>query len=172
MLHSPRSRTGVVSMKSAGCVLASSFLAMALASVPVNATTARASIGVSATVQASCVVSASSMRFGIRTETQVTTSALSVQCTHPTPYNVGLSAGLAPGTTVVNRRPIGPALVGYSLQSNTRGIVNWGQTSGIDSVAATGNHSVQTLSVLGRISSAQHAVGDAPADTITVTLTY
>jgi spore coat protein U-like protein len=171
MLYSPRSRTGVVSMKSAGCVLASSFLAMALASVPVNATTARASIGVSATVQASCMASASSMRFGIRTETQVTTSTLSVQCTHPTPYSVGLSAGLAPGTTVVNRRTIGPELVGYSLQSNTRGIVNRGQTSGVDSVA-TGNDSVQTLSVLGRISSAQHAVSDAPVDTITVTLTY
>jgi spore coat protein U-like protein len=113
------------------------------------------------------------MRFGIYAQTEVNaTSTLSVQCSHPTPYNVGLSAGLAPGTAAVNRRTIGPALIGYSLQSDTREIVNRSQTSGVDTAAATGDHSVQTLSVLGRISAGQHAVDDASADSITVTLTY
>jgi spore coat protein U-like protein len=102
------------------------------------------------------------------------TSTVSVKCTHSTPYNVGLSAGLAPGATVADRKMIGPgsALLEYSLRSDADGIVNWGQTVGVDTVAGTGNGSAQILSVLGQIPGGQYVVGGAYADTITVTVTY
>jgi spore coat protein U-like protein len=164
-----------MSMKSALSTFPPSFLAIALASVPVDAATASASFSVSVTIQATCAVSASSMRFGSYDGTAVSaTSTVSVKCTHSTPYNVGLSAGLAPGAAVTDRKMIGPrsALLGYSLRSDADGIVNWGQTVGVDTVAGTGNGSDQMFSVLGQIPAGQYVVSGAYADTITVTVTY
>ena len=137
--------------------------------------TATASFGVSVTVQATCLVSASSMNFGAYTGTALNaTSAISVNCTNSTPYNVGLSAGLAPGATVNNRRMVGPgsALLSYALSSSSQGIVNWGKTVGADTVAGTGNGTPQALSVHGLISAGQFITTGAYSDTITVTVSY
>ena len=139
-----------MSMKSALSTFPPSFLAIALASVPVDAATASASFSVSATVQAACAVSASSMRFGSYDGRAVSaTSTVSVNCAPSTPYNVGLSPGLAPGAPVAGRKMIGPgsALLGYSLRSGAGGIVNW-------------------------VPAGQYVAGGAYADTITVTVTY
>jgi spore coat protein U-like protein len=162
-------------MKSALSVVALGLLAFGLAPRLAVAATASTSFGVTATVQATCLVSASSMRFGIYTGAAVNaTAAVSVNCTNSTPYNVGLSAGLAPGATVANRKMIGPgsALLGYALTSNSQGLVNWGQTAGTDTVAGTGNGSVQALSVHGQIPAGQYVPAGAYADVVTVTVTY
>jgi spore coat protein U-like protein len=81
-----------------------------LASRPALAATATTTFGVNATVQATCLVSATAMAFGTYTGAVATsTSAVSVTCTNTTPYNVGLSAGLATGATVTTRSMTGPA---------------------------------------------------------------
>jgi spore coat protein U-like protein len=115
------------------------------------------------------------MRFGIYTGAAVSaTSAVSVNCTNPTPYNVGLSAGLAPDATVANRKMTGPgsALLGYALASNSQGIVNWGHTVGIDTAAGIGKGSAQTFSVNGQIPPGPFVAAGAYADVITLTVTY
>src|SRR3954451_19028209 len=117
------------SMKSAAAL---SILALGLASTPANAvTTVTASFGVSATVQATCLVSATALTFGTYTGVVAnSTSFVSVTCTNTTPYNVGLSAGQATGATVTTRKMAGPAsaLLSYSMFSDSARTVNWGQT--------------------------------------------
>ena len=97
-----------------------------------------------------------------------------MRCTNSTPYNVGLSEGLAPGATVASRKMMGPgmATLGYSLKSNDGAMVNWGDTVGVDTVSGIGNGSSQILSVLGQIPPAQHVADGPYTDTITVTITY
>jgi spore coat protein U-like protein len=72
-------------------------------------------------------------------------STVTVTCTNTTPYNIGLSAGLATGATVTTRSMTGPAsaLLGYHLFSNSRYSLNWGVTIGTDTVAGTGNGAAQ-----------------------------
>ncbi|WP_348264704.1 spore coat U domain-containing protein [Telmatobacter sp. DSM 110680] len=164
-----------MSARHALSVLVSCFLVFNLAPECAEAATATTSLGVSATVQATCVVSASSMNFGAYTGAALSaTSAISVNCTNSTPYNVGLSAGLAPGATVNNRLMVGPgpALLSYALSSNSKGIVNWGKTVGADTIAGTGNGTPQALSVYGQIPAGQFITTGAYSDTIAVTVIY
>ena len=162
-------------MKSALSVLALGFLASGLAPRPAVAATASTSFGITATVQGTCLVSASDLTFGLYAGAAVNaTSSISVTCSDRTPYSVGLSAGLAPGATVATRKMTGSgsAVLGYALASNSYGTVNWGPTVGADTVAGTGNGSAQTLSVYGRILAGQPLASGAYADTITVAITY
>ena len=128
-----------------------------------------------ATVQATCLVSATPLAFGTYTGTQATSSStVSVTCTNTTPYNVGLNAGGTTGATVSSRSMIGPgsALLGYSLFSDSARTSNWGQTIGTDTVTGTGNGSAQALTVYGQVAAGQYVAPGAYADTITATVTY
>jgi spore coat protein U-like protein len=151
------------------------FMVLGLASRPVLAATATTTFGVSATVQATCLVSATAMAFGTYTGAVATsTSTVSVTCTNTTPYNVGLSAGLATSATVTTRSMTGPAaaLLSYSLFSDAARTVNWGQTIGTDTVTGTGNGAAQPITVYGQVAAAQYVAPGAYADTITATVTY
>jgi spore coat protein U-like protein len=164
-----------MSIKSALPFVALALLAIMLTPADAIAATASAAFNVSVTVQSSCAVSATSLRFGTYNGAAANgTSTISVQCTNSTPYNVGLSEGLAPGASAANRMMIGPnsSLLGYSLRSNTGGTVNWGHTVGVDTISGAGTGSVQTLTVLGQIPAAQSVQNGPYADTITVTVTY
>ncbi|MGA9585980.1 MAG: spore coat U domain-containing protein [Terracidiphilus sp.] len=156
-------------------VVTLAFLAINCGSRHAPAATATAAFGVSVTVQSACIASASSMRFGTYNGAMVNaTSTISVKCTHSTPYNIGLSEGMAPGATVSNRKMIGPglALLGYTLNPPSSELRNWGHTIGVDTVSGIGNGSAQTFSVLGRIPAGQDVEDGAYADTITVTVSY
>jgi spore coat protein U-like protein len=160
-------------MKSAFSVLALGLLASGLAPRTAVAATVSASFGVTATVQAACSVSASTMTFRPYAAAAVSaTPTPSVTCTNPTPYNVSLSMAL--GATAATRKMTGSgsAVPGYALSSNSHGTANWGQPVRTDTVAGTGNGSEQTLSVYGRILAGEHAASGAYADVITVTVTY
>ena len=109
---------------------------------PAVAANATATFQVTATVQATCLISATNLSFG--TYAGVQTDALStvtVTCTNTTPYNVGLSAGLATGATVTTRKMTGPGtgLLAYSLSQNDGRTINWGNTIGTDTEIGTGN---------------------------------
>jgi spore coat protein U-like protein len=66
----------------------------------------------------------------------------------------------------------GSALINYSLFSDSGRTVNWGNTVGTDTVAATGNGSAQAYNVYGRIPAQTTPAPATYTDTITVTVTY
>jgi spore coat protein U-like protein len=163
------------SMKSPLSVFALGLLAFGLAPRAAVAATATASFSVTATVQANCLVSASAKTFGIYNGAVLkATSGVSVTCTHPTPYNVAFSAGLASGATEVTLKMSGTVSgsLGYALASNSQGTENWGQTVGANTVAGAGNDSSQMLSVRGQVSAGQQVASSGYGDTIIVAVTY
>ena len=151
-------------------------LALGLTSTSAFAvTTVTTTFGVTATVQATCLVSATTMGFGTYTGVAIpTTSTVSVTCTNTTPYNVGLSAGLATGATVSARKMTGPAgaLLSYALYSDSGRTTNWGNTVGTDTVTGTGNGSAQPLIVYGQLAASQYLAPGLYSDTITATVTW
>ena len=93
-----------MSVISASSAFALGLLVLWLPSRPALAATPTASFGVSAMVQATCVVSASDAKFGTYAEAMVkATSTVSVSCTNSTPYNISLSASPASDAAVVKR---------------------------------------------------------------------
>lgn len=162
-------------MKSALPAFALGFLALGVTPMPALAATATTTFAVTATVQATCLVAATPMAFGIYTGVVATsTSIVSVTCTNTTPYNIGLSAGLATGATVTTRSMTGTAsaLLGYALFSDPARTVNWGLTIGTNTVTGTGNGAAQPITVYGQVPAAQFVAPGAYADTITATVTY
>jgi spore coat protein U-like protein len=152
-------------------------LALGLSSMPAFATpvTVTSNFGVSATVQATCLISASPMAFGTYTGSASTSSTtVSVTCTNTTGYNVGLSAGSGNGATVSNRSMTGPgsAALSYGLFQDSANSVNWGNTVGTDTVAGTGNGSAQSITIYGQIPASQYVAPGSYSDTITATITY
>jgi spore coat protein U-like protein len=162
-------------MKSALPAAALGLLVLGVATQFAVAATVTTTFGVTATVQATCLVSATPLAFGTYTGAVAnSTSAVSVTCTNTTPYNLGLSAGLATGATVTTRQMTGPAsaVLGYSLFSDAARTVNWGQTVGTDTVTGTGNGSAQAITVYGQATAGQFVAPGAYTDTITATVTY
>jgi spore coat protein U-like protein len=151
------------------------FLALGLAPIPADATTVTTTFAVTATVGATCLVSATPLSFGSYTGADTnTTSTVTVTCTNTTPYNVGLSAGLSTGATVITRNMTGPssALLGYELFRDAGRTLNWGVTIGSDTQTGTGNGSAQILTVYGQVPPSQYVVPGTYSDTITATVTY
>jgi spore coat protein U-like protein len=150
-------------------------LAFGSSAGPVTAATATGNFAVSATVQATCAVAASSLAFGAYTGTTLTaTTVVSVTCTNTTPYNVALNAGTGTGATVTSRKMTGPGavLINYGLYRDAAWTLNWGVTAGTDTVAGTGNGSAQALTVYGQMLAAQLVTPGAYSDTITATINY
>jgi|GEM_PF-6331826 spore coat protein U-like protein len=83
--------------------LALGFLSLLLVAMPAFAATATASFSVTATVQATCEVSAPATASKAYTAATTANAAsnVSVTCTNPTPYNVSLGAG---GTADAGRK--------------------------------------------------------------------
>ena len=162
-------------MKSPRPAAVLSFLLLGAALMPLHASTATTTFAVSATVAATCLISATPLGFGNYTGVvDPASSTVTITCTNTTPYNVGLSAGLATGATVTTRKMTGPAaaLLGYELFSNAGHTINWGLTIGTDTVAGTGNGAAQPITVFGEIPAAEFVAPGAYADTITATVTF
>jgi spore coat protein U-like protein len=156
-------------------ILTPTFSIFVLASTSAGAATSTATFQVTATVPASCHISAGALAFGTYTGAQAdATSAISVNCTNSTPYNVGLDSGLAAGATVASRKMTGPggAVLGYTLLRDAGRSTNWGNTVGTDTVGGTGNGNDQSLTVYGRVAAGQSVAPGSYADTITATVTY
>lgn len=153
-----------------------SFLAPFVAFTPAQAsTTVTTTFGVSASVQATCLISATPLAFGPYTGLAAsTTSTVSVTCTNTTPYNVALSAGSATGATVSTRKMTGPAsaTLAYSMTQDSAHMTNWGQTVSTDTVGGTGNGSAQALTVYGLVAPGQYVAPGSYSDTITASVIY
>jgi spore coat protein U-like protein len=149
--------------------------------------TATSNFNVTATVLASCTVSATNLAFGSYSPSATdfdisATNNISVGCTNGTSFNVGLNQGLAPGATVVSRRMRSSATpaneLAYELFTTAARTSNWGNTVGTDTVlsSGTGIATPVLFSVHGRIPGTAGNQNAVPAadytDTITVTITY
>jgi len=153
------------------------FLALGLGLAPPQAAaaTVTTTFGVTASVGATCLVSATPMNFGSYTGLDDNvTSTVTVTCTNTTPYNLGLSAGLASGATVASRDMTGPAgaLLGYELFRDAGHTLNWGVTIGSDTETGIGNGSAQGITVYGQVPPSQYVAPGTYSDTITATVTY
>ena len=132
---------------------------------------------VTATLAASCAVTATNMTFptsGVLNAAKDTSSNLTVTCTSTTPYNVGLSAGTGAGATTALRRMTGSggATVGYTLYRDASRTQLWGTTIGSDTIAGTGTGSAQALTVYGRVPAQSTPAPGLYQDVINVTVTY
>lgn len=171
--HTLKTLTNFLRNHPSGILL--STVALGPLSMQAYASTVTTTFGVSATVQATCLVSATSLAFGTYTGTASTSTAtVSVTCTNTTPYNVGLNAGTATSATVTTRKMTGPssAVLSYSMYQDAARTTNWGQTVGTDTVSGTGNGSAQAITVYGQIAAGQYVAPGSYADTITATVTY
>ncbi|HUN83565.1 MAG TPA: spore coat protein U domain-containing protein [Terracidiphilus sp.] len=140
------------------------------APVPSFAVTATAPIAVSATVVATCAISATNMGFGNYTGVVATaTSTVTVQCTNSTPYTVSLNAGTSSGSTVTARKMTGAAGVylNYGLYSDATY-----QTNFVTTASITGNGNTQPITVYGSVPAGQYVAPNTYTDTITATVTY
>ncbi len=153
-----------------GVAAASAVLPLDLAS----AGTATTTFQVTATVQATCLISATDLAFGTYSGAQVdATSTITVTCTATTPWNIGLNAGLCPGGTVTTRcMQAGAATLNYAMYRDAARSLNWGNTVGTDTLSGTGSGSAQNNTVYGRVAGSQYPAPGGYADTITATVTF
>lgn len=155
-------------------ILASAF--GVLLSSQVHALTAGTTFQVTATVDPSCVVSATTLAFGTYTPgtAKPGTSTVSVTCTNLTSYSVGLDAGAGTGASIATRIMNSSAnTLNYSLYQDSGHATVWGNTVGTNTPAAsTGSGAQQDITVYGLIPSAQTPAAGSYSDTINVTVTY
>ena len=129
------------------------------------------------TLTASCTInSASTLNFGsqgVLIAAVNQTSAVQVQCTNTTPYNIGLDAGAGTGATVaVRNMTSGANTVNYSLYSDSGHTTVWGTAIGTNTVAATGSGASQSYTVYGQVPAQTTPAPGSYSDTVTVTVTY
>lgn len=156
-------------MRFALFAIALGLLASGLASRPALAATSTASFGVTATVQSSCQATAPVSAFG--NYATAGASPVSVSCTHPTPYNVSLSADLTASAAMKMTGPA-KALLGYGLLLNSAHTNERGRTAGMDTLAGSGNGSSRAQASYSQTAQARYVSSGAFADAITVTVTY
>lgn len=130
------------------------------------------------TITASChISSATNLDFGsngvIITNIDAS-SALTVQCTNSTPYNIGLNSGKGTGATVTNRLMTGPAssTIRYTLYTTSSRTLVWGNTVGTDTVTGKGNGAQQVYTIYGRVAQQATPAPGVYTDTVTATINY
>jgi spore coat protein U-like protein len=139
------------------------------------AATPTAFFGVSAVVQARCLVSASALTLSTHTGSgSNVTSTVSVNCTNATPYNISLSA--SPSNRAATASPTmaatDSALLSYELASDSHEVVIRGWMLDTDTIARSGNGAPQMIAVHRNIVAGDHVAARAYPDTITVTIAY
>jgi spore coat protein U-like protein len=136
------------------------------------------SFEVTATVLASCEISALDLAFGnydpINASHLDAETTLSVTCTNGTPYHVGLTLGDGAGATMATRnmtRDGDTDTLGYVLYQDNQRSVLWGDTGG-DRLGGTGAGTSQTIDIYGRVPMNQPSPAGDYSDTIIVSVTW
>ena len=155
--------------------LAAAVLAAGLPLSQAAAATATTTFSVTAEVVTTCAITSTNMAFGSYSGLVLnSTATLNATCSTGTPYTIGLNAGTGTGATVAVRKMKGPAVeeLNYTLSQDSAHTINWGNTTGTDTVPGTGNGAVQPHTVFGQIPASQFIQAGEYSDTITVTLTF
>lgn len=152
-------------------------LALAMPGTPALAATSTASMGISANVAATCVISTTALAFGTYSGVVLPgTATLTVTCTNTTPYTIGLNAGIgtAPVATVTTRHMMNAAVgLNYVLTQDAAHATNWGNTPTTDTPAsATGTGAGVVSTVYGQIAAGQYVTPGAYTDTVTATVNF
>lgn len=99
------------------------------------------------------------MNLGIYTGSLSTsgTTSVSVTCARGTAYSILLGWGNGSGATATNHKVTGPSsnTLIYRMFRNSGRTLNWGQTSGTDSVNATGTGSAQQFPIYPSLAAGQ-----------------
>jgi spore coat protein U-like protein len=162
-------------MRVSSCALAWGFLAFGLASRPAVAAIVTTTFGVTATVQAACLISISPTAFKTGNgATAASGPAVSVACTNSAPYNVGLSAELATAVTETARKATGPASVppNHLIFRDSAGAHNGANTVATDIRISKAGGTAMQSGARGQIGAGNSLASDSPADTMLVTVTF
>lgn len=149
-------------------------LVVSLQSAPSKATTASATFAVTANVQATCLVSAGALAFGIYSGMPInSTATITVTCTNGTPYYVNIGNGLHQDANFYPRM-IGPAgqFASYRFYQDAARTIGWRNTYNLDGRNGTGNGSAQLLTAYGQLIGGQFVTPGSYTDTVTVTVTF
>jgi spore coat protein U-like protein len=135
------------------------------------------SLTVSATVLATCEVTANDLDFGdydpLASSHLDAATTLSVTCTNGTPYNIALDLGIGLGATTAARVMVdGGDTLNYTLYRNSTRTQLWGETIGTDTLSGVGSGNAATIDVFGRVPMLQQAPSGDYEDTITVKVTW
>ncbi|RAP59341.1 spore coat U domain-containing protein [Oleiagrimonas sp. MCCC 1A03011] len=145
-----------------------------------NAASTSTTFTVSATVLASCTISATDLDFGNydpgSASSDDATSTVSVQCSNGTSFAVALDAGTTAGSTLTDRNMSdgGSSTLNYQLYTDGTHTVVWGDGSGstlTNTGTGTGT-STQDFTVFGSIPTGQFVTSGSYTDTVTATVTY
>ena len=150
-----------------------------LGSTVSNAATETDTFDVTATIIASCTISAGDLAFGnydpLAGADLDATSTIAVTCSNAAPYNLLLSSGLSGNVAArtMDDDATGTQTLNYTLFREAGRTTNWGETIGTDTVTGTGSGANQNITVFGRIPNGQTTppVG-AYTDTITATVDF
>lgn len=131
----------------------------------------------SATVQPSCLVSASDLDFGAvtgLTQPVDAQTAINITCTTGLGYTVALDGGKSSASDPAQRQMINTngSHILYGLYRNEARSLPWGADLGIDTQSGIGSANSQSLPVYGRISAGQIPPPGLYSDVIVVTVTY
>ncbi|MBA4242276.1 MAG: spore coat protein, partial [Sphingobacteriaceae bacterium] len=149
------------------------------AAASINAASSTAVFQVSATVSASCNVSATNVAFGAITPAATgvaqATGTITSTCTKTTPYTLSINKGVAP--TYATRTMAGTGgntdLLNYNLYTSNAYTTIFGDaTESTQTVGGTGTGVAQATTVYGQLSLNQYIKPDAYTDNLIVTLSY
>lgn len=146
------------------------FLASSFVAKPTFAATSTASFGVTATVEVTCQISTPTTAFGTFLASRANAAtAVSVNCTYTTPYNVDLSA--KSGTATITGQTSGStsALLNSDVFSNSAYYMNRSRTVGMSGMR---NGFFSSQSIHSLMAGAQPVTPSTLTDSITVTVTY
>lgn len=154
-------------------------LSLLAASGQATASTVVGTLGVSAAVTSSCVITGTSA-IGLTGQTFSSDGkgqgTVTVTCTNQTPYDIGLDAGGGTGATTAARvlTGSGGATIGYTLSQTGDGQTPWGNTIGTDTKHLIGTGQSVDTPVYMQLDPAglQAAAAGTYSDTVNVTVTY
>jgi spore coat protein U-like protein len=145
---------------------------------PSHAASISTTFNVTATVLASCSVTASDLAFGdyapgAGSDTTINTT-VDVTCTNGTNYTIALDGGsVAHDVTARAMGDGGSNTLSYGLYTDASFATVWGDgTASTTTQSGTGNGSAQAAIVYGRIPAGQYVPATSYLDQITVKVTY
>lgn len=100
------------------------------------------------------------------------TTAIGLNCTGRTAWQVGLNNGLNASGSVRRMRNAAGQFVPYELYRDAARNLRWGNTLGSDTQTGTGTGLAVTLTTYGRVVAPQAVAAGSYSDTITITVTY
>lgn len=140
----------------------------------VAANSAQASFNVSAQIQKSCTITATTLNFGnhgMLTANIDATSTLFVNCTANLPYTIALNGGMSNMQPHQRRMTNNANVIIYGLYSNSSRTIAWGETPG-QIVSETGSGTTQDITVYGRVLPQTTPPPGIYTDIVVATVTY